>query len=213
MRRVIPNLLAIAGLVAAVVAGAAAYRTLNTGAATAPEIEGFLWPNPKQLSEFELRDQHDQPFDLARVSGHWSLWYFGYTHCPDVCPTTLSVLREVERELAAALEQNEVQFIFVSVDPARDTQAHLADYVAFFSPSFIGATAAEQQLKTLTSQLGVLYMLGEADDKGSYLVDHTSAILLTDPQGRLVGLFRAPQEAKEVAARVLAIRRAVLDAG
>ena len=206
------TLVLAAGLAVAFIGGVLAYRML--GPAPPPEIAGFLWPNPKQLGQFELTDHGKQALDLQRVGGHWTLWYFGYTHCPDVCPTTLAALRGVERELngSGPAANSDVQYVFVSVDPERDTPEHLAAYVKHFSEAFIGATGSHEQLMELTSQLGVLYVLGERDENGDYLVDHSSSILLTDPQRRLVGVFSAPQEPADIAGRVQAIRE-IVDAG
>ena len=195
-------------LVVAAVAGWAVQR-----AATGPgEIEGFIWPVTESLEAFELRDHKEQPFDLSRIKGRWTLWYFGYTNCPDACPTALTDMRGIEGALRETDEitDDEVQYVFVSVDPERDTTTHLADYVSFFSSALVGATGNDEQLKELSRQLGVLYVLGEPDEQGDYLVDHSTYFFLTDPQARWVGLLR-PQEtnAEELATRLLAIRRAV----
>lgn len=187
--------------------GFLAYRAVTPAVPEIPNIDGFLWPNPKRLTEFELNDHRNDSFDLERVTGRWTLWYFGYTSCPDVCPLTLSVLKGVKQELAG--DGDNTQYVFVSVDPARDTLEQLAGYVTYFSDAIIGVTASEAALTKLTSQLGVLFVLDKPDENGGYLVDHTSAILLTDPQARLVGVFQPPQEPKNIALRVLAIQRAL----
>lgn len=170
-------------------------------------IEGFLWPAPRQLSSFELTDHRGERFDLSRVRGHWTLWYFGYTHCPDVCPQALSVLQALEPTLANDEPAAAMQYLFVSVDPARDTPERLAQWVGYFSDRLIGAGNADlQQLSALTAQLGVFYLHNKPDENGDYAVDHTSSILLTDPAGRLVGMFPHPHQAGELAQRVAAIR-------
>lgn len=190
--------------------GFAAFRLFGPES-TPPQIEGLLWPPPTQLAEFSLTDHQGETFDLARVRGHWTLWFFGYTHCPDVCPQTLSVMSAIEEELTKAQALDGVQFVFVSVDSKRDTPEHVAKYVAYFSDSMIGVSADPERLPALTSQLGVFYKLHAPDANGDYLVDHSSAIFLTDPAGRLVGLFRPPQQAREIAPRLLAIREALGD--
>lgn len=173
---------------------------------TAPRVEGFLWPDPRALTPFELVDQDGAPFDLARLQGRWTLLFFGYTYCPDVCPATLAALAEVHSLLVAEDATRDLQVVFVSVDPQRDTPARLAEYVRYFDPVFIGATGSDEALRGLTRQLGVIAFRGEADADGNYLVDHTAALLLLDDQARLVGLFRAPHQPDDIAGRVRMIR-------
>lgn len=172
-----------------------------------PEIPSLLWPNPKTVGEFELTDQYKRPFGLGRLQGKWTFLFFGYSHCPDVCPLALTVLNNVERELKTTPESaKDVQVAFVSVDPARDTPEYLHEYVAYFNPEFIGLTGSEESLEAFTRQLGVLYRLGEPDSNGFYLVDHTAAILLVDPEGRLVGLFQIPHEVPVISEQFRQIR-------
>lgn len=173
-----------------------------------PDIPSLLWPNPKTVGDFELVDQYKRSFGLGELQGKWTFLFFGYSHCPDVCPLTLTVLKDVEKELRATPEAaKDVQYAFVSVDPARDTPEYLHEYVRYFNPDFIGLTGPEEKLSAFTRQLGVLYMHGEPDSNGSYLVDHTAAILLTDPEGRLVGLFQLPHEVPVITEQFRQIRQ------
>ena len=159
-----------------------------------------LWPNPKTLGEFALHDQNQQPFDLKRVQDKWTFWFFGYTNCPDVCPITLSVMNQVDDQIQVQSDDPvHRQFVFVSVDPARDDPEHLGEYVEFFDDAFIGATGNADALEALARQLGILYVPGEEDEAGNYLVDHTAASLLTDPKARLGAVFTAPHKAAELA--------------
>ena len=159
----------------------------------------ILWPNPKQIHEFALHDQQGVDFDLERVKGKWTFWFFGYTHCPDICPITLSVMNEVDSKLASRPALRELtQTVFVSVDSARDTASRLGQYVQFFNADFVGATASDEDLSALARQFGILYLLRPADDAGDYLVDHTAGVLLTDPQARFVAVFSAPHSADTV---------------
>lgn len=174
------------------------------------EIPGFLWPDPPAVKDFTLRDHQGRTFDRERLLGRWSLLYFGYTHCPDACPTSLSVMREVEKLLLANPGfRDRFQGVFVSVDPARDSLEHLGQYVTHFSPRFIGATASEDSMAKTARDFGVMFQLTEPDEHGSYLVDHTSSFLLVDPQGRLVAVLRTPHEAADLAARISRIERVV----
>ncbi len=174
-----------------------------------PQIEGFLWPEPRALGAFELADQDGRVFDLQRVQGRWTLLFFGYTFCPDVCPVTLSALAEVQAQLERDGSASHLQVVFVSLDPERDTPARLGEYVRFFDPDFLGVTGSDEALAVLTGQLGVIGFKGEKDADGYYLVDHTAAVMLIDPQARLVGLFRTPHQPADIAARVRAIQQFV----
>lgn len=193
-------LIVAVALAALTLGGVASYLTSRT---VPPEIDGLLWPQSKALTAIALEDHHRQPFTLERLKGRWTLLFFGYTHCPDVCPVTMSVLKNALALMAGAGTDTEPpQVVFVSVDPARDTLDHLAAYVGHFNPDFLGVTGAEPDLKAFVRQLGVLYILSEPDAGGDYLVDHTAAIFLVDPRGHLVALFQAPHDAGVIAKNV-----------
>jgi protein SCO1/2 len=196
-------LMAVVALAALTLGGVASYMTSRP---VAPAIDGLLWPPSKALTAVALEDHRHRPFTLERLKGRWTLLFFGYTHCPDVCPVTLSVLKNALALMAGAGTNTEppqvAQVVFVSVDPARDTLDHLAAYVGHFSPAFLGVTGDEQELKALARQLGVLYILGDPDADGQYLVDHTAALFLVDPRGHLVALFQAPHDAATIASNI-----------
>ena len=175
------------------------------------DIPGLLWPRSKPLEPFALEDHHGRPFDLERLRGRWSMVFFGYTHCPDVCPVTLSVLKQVDRLLARDDDLAPMQYAFVSVDPARDSLEYLGEYVTYFDEDFLGVTGTDEALASLTGQLGVLYVLGEPNANGDYLVDHTSAIFLLDPRGHLLAIFHAPHDAETLAGYLNRIRPLVHD--
>jgi protein SCO1/2 len=134
-------------------------------------------------------DSADGPVRLADYRGQWVLVYFGYTVCPDVCPTNLALLGRALRMLTPQ-ERAQIQAIFVSVDPQRDTLAHLKQYAAYFHPEILGATANPAVLQEIAERYGVVFHRSE--DSGSamgYLIDHTAMTYLIDPQGRLRNLF------------------------
>ena len=166
----------------------------------APDIDGLLWPQSKALTAFSLEDQNGKVFDLGRLSGHWTLLFFGYTNCPDICPVTLSVLKNALALMAEDHAGAELpRVVFVSVDPKRDTPRHLGAYVSHFDPRFLGVTGDDANLAAFAGQMGALYVVGDADAEGQYSVDHTAAIFLIDPRGHLVALFQAPHAADELA--------------
>lgn len=164
-----------------------------------------LLPTPKPLADFALRDQDGAPLTPAELRGQWTFLAFGFTSCPDVCPTTLANLAAVSRQLAAA-GVAPARVLFVSVDPERDSPERLAEYVRHFNTQFLGATGTHEALRALTAQLGVLYARApEQDTALGYLVDHSAAILLLDPQVRLAAIFSAPQDPGAMAADYSAI--------
>jgi protein SCO1/2 len=172
------------------------------------DIEGLLWPQNRPLPPFQLTDHQQHPFTLAELKGHWSLIFFGYTHCPDVCPMTLGVLRNVKQQLAAQGQfADDTRYIFVSVDGERDTPAVLNRYLHYFDPAFIGLTGSDAALQTLTQALGIVYVKTPTDKPQHYLVDHTASILLVDPEGRMIGLFSSPHAPDDIRRRYTAMRQ------
>ncbi|MCB1860309.1 MAG: SCO family protein [Gammaproteobacteria bacterium] len=198
--------LVIALLLTAAAAGFVISKVFNENEPSAPEILGFLWPAPKPLTPFELMSTKDETFNIDSLKGHWTFMFFGYTSCPDVCPTALTKLTGVVKHLRSKDTAENVQVVFVSVDPARDTIDHMQQYVGYFDKSFIGATAALEQLNALTRQLGVLHERTAPDDSGSYLVDHSASVMLIDPSARLVGVFSAPLEVESITLRFQSMR-------
>jgi protein SCO1/2 len=141
------------------------------------------------------------------LQGKWSFVFFGYTFCPDVCPTTLAAFRDVHARLAdtPALFSN-VQFVLVSVDPERDTPARLREYVTYFGEDFLGVTGTNDQLDQITRAVGAVYAKVDDGASGNYLVDHTASVFLVDPEGRLHAVFSAPLEPAQVVSALAKIR-------
>jgi protein SCO1/2 len=148
---------------------------------------GTALPEPRALPDFALVDQAGRAFGRARLEGRWSLLFTGFTHCPDVCPTTLALMADLNRRVA----RDDLQFVFVSVDPERDTPDAVARYLAHFDAALVGATGERAQMERLTAGLG----LAQVRNPGSgeeYTVDHSTAFVLIDPEARLAGYFSAP---------------------
>jgi len=173
------------------------------------ELAGVLRPAYRQLAPFTLTDQHQQTFDAKRLRGKWSMIFFGYLSCPDVCPMTLHELNSFTQLLAdnAGAEAQDLQVVFVSVDPARDTPQQLGEYVAHFNREFIAATGEKTETDRLAQQFGAGYVLEAETTQGQYLVAHTSAIFLVDPLGRSVATFSQPHYASTLASQYLKITR------
>ncbi|MEO7199801.1 MAG: SCO family protein [Dokdonella sp.] len=158
-----------------------------------------MYPQPRGVPEFQLTQANGKPLTRADWEGRWTVAFFGFTHCPDVCPITLNVFKQVWATLDAQGKTARLSFDFISVDPERDTPELLAQYVAFYNPDFIAATGSDEQLTALTRPLGLIYAR-TPDEHGSYSVDHTASAVIIDPAGRLIGLFRPPFEAGPIAA-------------
>jgi protein SCO1/2 len=157
---------------------------------------------PKPLKEFSLVDQHNNPFDLKRLKGRWSFLFFGFTHCPDICPSTLASLSKLREQLTKGVNGSKnVQFVFISVDPKRDTAVTLKQYTSYFDPSIIGVTGTEVELRNLTQQLGAQFEVEASQDSNNYQVYHTSTIFLINPQGQYAALLTPPFDISTISRR------------
>ena len=204
-----PKLLVI-GLLGALVATA---LMLASGGARRPPalpagspLAGVLWPEPVPLQAFQLRGPGGAPFGPAQLKGQWSLVFFGYTSCPDICPTTLKILQDlshIEREQGGAAPQ----VLFVSLDPQRDDPARLVQYAGHFGDNVVGLGGDLEQLDGLLRQVGIMYEYGAADARGNYDIAHTSSVFVVDPAGRLFAALSPPHQAPAMAARLEEIRR------
>jgi protein SCO1/2 len=152
----------------------------------------------RPLPPMTLIDSQGQPFGLDRLRGRWSILFFGFTHCPDVCPTTLALLAQVEKQLSDLPAEQRPQIILVSVDPERDTPERLAKYVGSFSPTFIGITGEQEAVHAFALNMGVPVAITPLPG-GSYTVDHSAAIFVIDPNGALRALSSTPHSVPLIA--------------
>jgi protein SCO1/2 len=174
--------------------------------ASLPEMASVvLYPAPRALPEFQLVRSDGNALTHSDWIGRWNIAFFGYTHCPDVCPTTLASFKQVWKLLDTDVRAR-LRFDFISVDPARDTPELLAGYVAFFDPEFVAATGSDAELTRITRALGLVYARGEPKD-GVYEVDHSASAVLIDPRGNQVGLLRPPFDAAKIASDLTALVR------
>lgn len=168
----------------------------------------FPLSQPRPLPSFELTADDGTPFDLDSLRGHWTLMAFGYTQCPDICPTTLATYKEIDRLLGESAGGPRPEFLFISVDPERDSPERLGTYVRYFSPGFRGATGPHDALRKLTEPLGILYARAESQDTAlGYLVDHSASILVIDPQARLAAIFSPPHNPRAMAEDVATLAK------
>jgi len=170
--------------------------------------QATLLPSGRQLDAFSLIDQQGQPFTQDNLKGHWTFAFFGYTHCPDVCPTALAMLAQVIHKLKDKGRGGELpRVLFVSVDPQRDTPQVLAKYLTTFNPDFIGATGEDGEISKLTHQLGIMYAREKGGSDDNYVVNHSAAIVLFDPDGKYHALFGSPHDPDKITSDFLLIRQ------
>lgn len=193
--------LAMTVAIVAVIAGMLLSRALMQRAETSDTIAlatGTLLDPARPLPQFELVDQQARPFTNDRLRDQWTFLFFGFTHCPDVCPATLRMLSQVEQAVSDLESQQRPRVVLISVDPKRDTPEQLAKYVSFFNRDFVGVTGGEDALNSFTRQIGVPVAITPTDD-GSYSVDHSAAIFLIDPSGSIRALFSPPHSPQTIA--------------
>lgn len=153
-----------------------------------PTLHGVTLQSPRPTENFTLMTSAGEPMQLSDFRGKYVLVYFGYTYCPDVCPITMNDLAAMARELGDR-RMEDVQVLFISVDPERDTPEHLASYLPHFHPEFLGMTGTVDQIQPVASQFGIFFESHGGSGAAGYLVDHTSAVTLIDPQGRVRMIF------------------------
>ena len=206
---------AVAGAVAAnLTAGGDGSGTAPGGEAAEAELRALqgklantlvLPEDFRTVPAFSLVGGDGGPIDESFLEGRWTLAFFGFTHCPDVCPLTLQVMKEVVAELESR-DVDPMQVAFFTVDPERDTAERMGEYVAFFDEDFVGVTGEMGDVHALTSALGIVaaFTASEADPE-SYTVDHTASMLLIDPARRVRAKFNPPHETRAIVDDYLAL--------
>jgi protein SCO1/2 len=163
-----------------------------------PEIHGIVLDEPKPLVTFALEDMNGQPFTDQSFLEHWSLVFFGFTTCPDICPMTLSILNQAVEMINTRPGIPTPKVIFVSVDPERDTPEKIKQYVEHFNKNFLGVTGNATQLTNFSRQLGVVYEKVYLDNN-EYLVDHSGSVALINRKGAIQAYFTPPLDAQNIA--------------
>lgn len=155
-----------------------------------PEPEALIYQPPRALKAFQLEStDSQQPIANAALEGQWTLLFTGYTYCPDICPTTMSDLRRALPELQDHTDVP-VKVWLISVDPKRDSLQRLNEYTGYFGSDFVGIRAEHPQLFPFVRDLGLMYSVPEEDEE-NYLVNHSAAIILVNPQGNRTAIFNA----------------------
>ena len=162
-------------------------------------VHALVLPVHNPLPEFSLLDQNGNAVTAETFRGQWDLMFFGFTHCPDICPATLQVLASAKRQLAESGEKTLPRIVLVSVDPERDTPEKIGEYVTYFGEGNLGVTGDIEELRKLTSALGIYFQKGPVENDG-YNVDHSAAVLLVNPQAQFHALFSGTHPAQHYVA-------------
>ena len=160
-----------------------------------------ILPEPRPLPDFKLQNGEQQSFSKQDLKDHWSLLFFGYTNCPDICPNTMMVMKQFLQQLQQQqVKTDALHIIFVSVDPERDTPELLQEYVAYFNDDFIGLTGSISEIEKLSRKLGILYGYEDPDPKtGNYIVNHSAQIIVINPAAQFHAVLPPPHEAGIIA--------------
>lgn len=178
----------VGGVVLAIVVIAAAVFVLGRRQEPSYAYHGGEFSPPAAAAPLNLTDMNGNPFTLDQVKGDVTLVYFGYTTCPDVCPTTLTDFQSLKDELGP--DADRVKFVMVTIDPERDTEAKLKEYLGFFDPDFIGLRGDAAQTEQVKQDYGITVKRVEYPDSATkYLLDHSALVYVIDPEGRLLLTF------------------------
>ncbi|WP_281645329.1 SCO family protein [Parendozoicomonas sp. Alg238-R29] len=173
--------------------------------------QGVVWyETPRTFVFNPLKKASGETFQASDLEGPWTLMYFGFTYCPDICPATLANLAQVMKELKAINPEvaQKVNVVLVSVDPQRDTPDKLAQYVDFFDKDFVGVTGDSANLKALTQQLNVAFEIVGDIESDDYLVEHSAQVVLVNPKGDYQGFLRPPFKPQELADALVKVDQA-----
>ncbi len=166
-------------------------RTLSDEALKGMGYYGF--PQAREIKPFSLTDHTGETVTAENLKGQWQLMFFGFTYCPDICPTTMGVLNRAIADLPT-----KPQVIMVSVDPERDTPEVLARYVPSFNPEFVGYTGTFDDIVGLATNVNIAFGKVPGKEPGTYTMDHAASIVVVDPEGRYAGFIKAPHQATEI---------------
>ena len=169
-----------------------------------------LYPQARPLPAFSLRQSDGTQLTSGELNGHWTLVFLGFTHCPDICPTTLAQLAVAQKQWAAMPEASRPRVLFVSADPERDTPEMIGKYAHAFHPDTIAATAPIPQLQDFTRSLSLVFMKvpGDSGQPNDYSIDHSAALVLLDPQARMAGVVQPPLDIAGIASDLTALTQA-----
>ena len=177
----------IAGLTATVIGVLLAWTVLPRNGDIPDAGSTLVLKQPRDLAISDVLNHRNEAFNNNSLEGQWSIIFFGFTHCPDICPNTLHQL-----QLATAKIKEPPTVYMVSVDPKRDALPNLSEYITSFNPEFIALRAEEASLRPFARSMGAAYMRSEPNEQGNYEVQHTAAVFVVNPNGKLAGYVNAP---------------------
>ena len=176
--------------------------------AAAPAVASFtLLPTPRALPAFSLQQSDGTPLTGDELKGHWTVVFLGFTHCPDICPTTLAQLAGAQKQWASLPEASRPRVLFVSADPDRDSPRLTGDYARAFHSDTLAATAPVPQLEAFARSLSLVFMKspGASGKPDDYTIDHSAALVVLDPQARMAGVIQPPLEPQAIASDMAAL--------
>lgn len=183
-------------LVAVAALGAGVFFGIQQKSPDLSQLSGFSFPEPEALQSISLTDHNNDELTEENFKGKWTFVYVGYTFCPDACPMSLNTLNQ----LNTLIESDEAtSTLLVSVDPERDTPERLKDYVKYFNEGFTGATGTDDAIREFADQVRAVYALPDDRSDPNYLVDHSSSIILINPDASVQAIFTPPQKAEVLA--------------
>ena len=167
---------------------------------------GFVYSPAKHIGDFNLIDLNETEIDQSRFAGKWWLVYFGFTYCPDACPVALGDMKNIKKALDETGKQN-TGFVFISVDPDRDTAERLKQYIDYFDPQFYAATGEPDELEKFATNMGVAFVVPDNVVDQDYLVGHSSALLLLNPNTELAAVFNVPHKPAVIAQGIMKLQQ------
>ncbi|HJE27607.1 MAG TPA: SCO family protein [Pseudomonas nitrititolerans] len=206
MTRIQKTVFILVALVALVI-GLTVYRVLNSERQVDPtqllDAGIVILPQGRDVPKLTLTNQDGEPVQVDQLDGKWTLLFFGYTFCPDICPATLAELRQLRSQLPDEVRE-QLRPVLVSVDPARDTPEQLKQYLEFFGEGFVGLTGTLDDIQTLANGVGIPFIPGDTS-RENYTVDHSGNLVIIGPDGRQHGFIRAPLKVQKLSQQLPAL--------
>lgn len=206
MTRIQKTVFILVALVALVI-GLTVYRVLNSERQVDPtqllDAGIVILPQGRDVPKLTLTNQDGEPVQVDELDGKWTLLFFGYTFCPDICPATLAELRQLRSQLPDEVRE-QLRPVLVSVDPARDTPEQLKQYLEFFGEGFLGLTGTLDDIQTLANGVGIPFIPGDTS-RENYTVDHSGNLVIIGPDGRQHGFIRAPLKVQKLSQQLPAL--------
>ncbi|WP_312957628.1 SCO family protein [Stutzerimonas nitrititolerans] len=206
MTRIQKTVFILVALVALVI-GLTVYRVLNSERQIDPtqmlDAGIVILPQGRDVPKLTLTNQDGEPVQVDKLEGKWTLLFFGYTFCPDICPATLAELRQLRGQLPDEVRE-QLRPMLVSVDPARDTPEQLKQYLEFFGEGFVGLTGTLDDIQTLANGVGIPFIPGDTS-RENYTVDHSGNLVIIGPDGRQHGFIRAPLKVQKLSQQLPAL--------